>query len=124
MSVGNTVVVLVVGICGLYGLGLAWNAITAEDPPLLLTPADVDGEWPFAADAVRVSCCQDGHIGIVADNGQYYYWFAGARHTDRFPVTTLGRPGATMDDFGTAYVAARTKAVERWPELVGVSPVR
>ena len=73
--------------------GLVWNAITADNPPLLLTPADVDGDWPFVADVVRVSCCQDGHIGIVADNGQYY-WFAGARHTYRFPVTALGRPGA------------------------------
>ena len=66
---------------------------------------------------------QDGHIGTSLRTTGSTAGSPG-RHTDGFPVTALRRPGATMDDFGTAYVAARAKTVERWPELVGVAPVR
>lgn len=46
---------VVAGFVVLILSGYACRAL--EDPPLMLTPDMVDGEWPFLASAVRVSCC-------------------------------------------------------------------
>ena len=86
---------------------------TIEDAPLMLTPDMVDGEWPFLAPEVRVSCCQGGRLSIVDEGGQSY-WFPGGWHRDRFPVEQLGKPDA---DFTAAYDAAYAAVGSRWPEL-------
>ena len=67
--------------------GIPLVAMTAccggDPPPLMLTPAHVEGEWPFRASEVQVSCCIGGQISIVS--GGQSYCFEGARDYDRFP---------------------------------------
>ena len=87
-----------------------------ELPPLMLTPAEVEGEWPFRASEVQVSCCISGQISIVSE-GQWY-WFEGGRHYDQFPVTRLGHETVETADFRAAHEAARHLARERWPDNV------
>ena len=86
-----------------------------EPAPLMLTPAHVEGEWPFRASEVQVSCCIGGQISI--ESGGQSYWFEGARY-DRYPVTQLGREGVEPSAFGAAHEAARRLARERWPDDV------
>ncbi len=88
-----------------------------EEPPLLLAPEDVAGAWPFPGETVQVSCCTQGRVSLVIENGQHYY-FAGTRHADRFPVAALARPDARDGDFEAVHAAARRLARTRWPDLV------
>ena len=95
--------VVIMGACG-------------DPPPLMLTPAHVEGDWPFRAPEAEVSCCIGGQISIQSE-GQSY-WFEGGRHYARFPVTQLGREGVEPSAFQAAHEAARRLARERWPDDV------
>ena len=84
--------------------------------PLMLTAAHVEGEWPFRASELQVSCCIGGQVSMVSESQSY--WFEGGRHYDRFPVTRLGHETAEPSDFRAAHEAARRLARERWPDDV------
>ena len=73
---------LFLGLLGPTATGgvLRWDLVSpaGDPPPLMLTPAHVEGEWPFRAPEVEVSCCIGGQISIQSE-GQSY-WFEGGRH--------------------------------------------
>ena len=58
-------------------LGIAFIGISCMNPPpLMLTPEDVDGPWPFHAAEFEIPCCEDGLVGVTPPDGSPYY-FAG-----------------------------------------------
>ena len=109
------VMFFVVGIAMLGGVAAVLRVFNPG--PLLLTPDEVAGAWPFRAEALEVSCCVEGRVSLVSETGQAY-WFVGARHADRFPVAALAHAEAEDGDFEAVRTAARRLARTHWPDLV------
>lgn len=115
-DVAHVVLLTIGGLLLVFLLAFGWRLAASlfNPPPLMMTADDVDGDWPFRGDAVQVSCCSGGDVGILV--ASQWFAFAGGRGVDRFPVTRLGFEDLTLDDFLPAHRAARRLARERWPD--------